>query len=290
MLTALCLSTIIPFLDFSTFVEIHRIELIVSTFSVIGAEKLTNGSNEGLNWLALIYCLGVGVSFILLLLKLAGVKKQLNLATKGMAFSFWKTKVIDQKLDGFEAINAHENVHIKQFHTLDILFVELINVFFWFNPVVYCYRKSLKLIHEYLADKFAVNFTTSKKQYAMVLFLQNFKAGSSLANTFYNASSLELRIKMLQRKKSNDYSLLKYVLFVPLVALLALLCSFDAANFIGNDHYKINKAASFPGGFEAFSSYLKKTVRKVSSKNDKVKVSFVVEANGEVTNEKLRAD
>eukprot|EP01133_Synstelium_polycarpum_P016389 gene16389-19501_t len=264
-------------------------ELVASTLSVIGGGKLAIVAEKEFHWLPVLYWGGVMFTVALLVIKLVGVKRQMKLRKKGSAFSFWRTKVIDQELANFVAIDAHENVHVKQFHTLDILLVEVIRVFFWFNPLIYCYRSSLKLIHEYLADEHAANFAESKKQYAMALFLQNFKAGPVLTNTFYNSSLLEARIKMLQSEKSNAYRLWKYALCMPLIVLITVISSFSASDFRSNGTNKIVQAASFPGGFEAFRKYLLKTARKTSPKNGRVKVSFIVETNGEITNAKIES-
>lgn len=286
LLTTLCLSMLMPFLDLSWLMVLPKVELVSTTLTIVGVEKLGNSIGKELNSLALVYWIGMALAAMRLIVKVFGVKKQMKSPKNGDAFSFWKTKVIDQKLSGLVVINEHENIHVKQLHTLDLLLVELITVFFWFNPIVYGYRKSLKFIHEYLADEYACTFTESKKQYAMLLFLQNLNAGHVLTNTFYNASLLESRIKMLQRKKSNRYRLWKYVLCLPLLALVAFLCSFHTPDFSGNNH-KIVQAASFPGGFEAFSKYLLSNAKKVSNKNGRVNVSFVVETDGTISNEKV---
>lgn len=283
LLVALCLSMLMPFLDLSWVMVLPKVELVTTTLAFVGVDKLGNTIGKELNWVVLTYWVGVVLSAVRFFIKIAGVKKQMILPKDGGAFSFWKTKVIDQTLPDLTVINAHEDIHIKQLHTLDLLFVEMVGVFFWFNPVVYAYRKSLKLIHEYLADEYACNFTASKKQYAMLLFLQNLNAGPVLANPFYNTSLLESRIKMLQQKKSSRYRLWKYILCLPLIALL---CAFNGSGFTVNNH-RVDQAASFPGGFDAFSKYLIGTARKVSNKSGKVIVSFVVETNGEISNEKV---
>lgn len=283
LLVALCLSMLMPFLNLSWLVVLPKVELVTNTLAVVGIENLGNNIGKELNFVALVYWIGVVLAAIRLFIKIVGVKKQLTQRTDGDAFSFWKTKVIDRKLSDLVVINAHENIHIKQLHTFDLLLVEVVGVFFWFNPVVYVYRKSLKLIHEYLADEYACNFSESKKQYAMILFLQNLNAGPLLANTFYNSSMLDSRIKMLQRKKSNRYRLWKYVLCLPLIALL---CSFNTSGFTSNNN-KVDQAASFPGGFDALSKYLISNTRKVTNKNGKVTVSFVVETDGTISNEKI---
>ncbi|TDQ08450.1 M56 family metallopeptidase [Pedobacter metabolipauper] len=287
LLSALCLSIMLPWLDLSPLIVLPKIELMVSALSVMGDGKVIPAQKE-LNWLSIIYWIGVLFTAVLLWIKLLGVKRQMQSPEKRSAFSFWRTKVIDQEFTDFVAVDAHENVHVKQFHTLDILFIELIGVFFWFNPLIYCYRSSLKFIHEYLADEYAAKFAKNKKEYAMMLFLQNFKAGPALSNSFYTPLLLEARIRMLQRKGSNAYRLWKYVLYIPLIVLIMLMCSFSTSYFNGSMN-ETDQAANFRGGFEAFSKYLIKTARKVSNKNGKVMVSFVVETNGEVTNEKVES-
>lgn len=287
LLSALCLSIVLPLLDFSAFVALPKMQLMLSSLPVIVKGKLHVIDEKSFNWLPAIYWTGVGLSSIWLLTKLFGVNRQIRLAENGSAFSFWRTKVIDKRLTHFLAIDAHENIHVRQLHTLDILLVEVISVFFWFNPIVYFYSRSLKLVHEYQADDHAASFAESKKQYAMTLFLQNFKAGPILANTFHSPLLLEARISMLQRKKSSKYLLWKYILCIPLVAVLVIICSFKSADLNGDGVYKISQAATFPGGFGAFSEYLVKNTENVSKKNGRVVVSFTIAINGEVVDEKI---
>ena len=287
LLIALGLSVVIPFFDLSGLVALSKTELVVAALSAVGVDQLRNVAGKELDWLSLIYWMGVAINVALLLIKLLGIKKQLRLPANGAAFSFWKTKVVDPSLSGFEAINAHELVHMKQFHTLDILFIEVMGVFFWFNPVIYAYRRSLKLIHEYLADEYAAAFSVSKKQYATLLFFQNFNAGPELGNSFYNKSLLESRIGMLQRKKSARHRLCKYLLCVPVIVLVTFLCAFSKSDFSLSNAEKIDQIAHFSGGFEAFKNYLIKNIQKVSAKKGRVTVSFVVETNGEITNSNI---
>jgi len=283
LLLALGFSLVIPLLNLSAVIGLPEVELMTSAFSVTGGEKLRNIAEREWNWLAVIYQTGVVCSVVWFLIRLLGVKKQMKLTGRGAAFSFWKTMVIDQELKDVKVIDAHEKVHIKQFHTLDILIIELVTAFFWFNPVIYYYRRSLKFIHEYLADEQASRFAGSKKQYAMVLFLQNFRTGPALSNTFYNASMLESRIRMLQRERSGSGRLWKYTLCIPLIVVLTIFCSFSSGRG------KADQPASFPGGFEAFSKYLIKTSEKVSNDDGVVVVSFVVETDGRISNEKVES-
>ncbi|MCT2563662.1 M56 family metallopeptidase [Chryseobacterium herbae] len=284
LLTALCLSVVIPLLDFPSYVVLPEIGLMVevrNNVMAIGVEKETD-------WLLIVYWMGVLFSGYLLMVKLCRVKEQIKVPEKDSAFSFWKTKVIGKDLVDFVVIDAHEEVHVRQFHTLDILLVELFGVFFWFNPFVYCYRYSLKSIHEYLADQHAVRFAESRKHYAQLLFLQNFKVGGAMMNTFNHPSLLKARIKMLQRNRSNAFHLLKYFAFAPLLMVVMMLCSFDTSDFDRNGGEKNDRAARFPGGFEAFSKYLVMSAHKVSTQDGKVQVSFIVASDGKITDAKIK--
>ena len=55
-----------------------------------------------------------------------------------------------------DEIIVHEWAHVRQRHTYDILFIELLIAFGWFNPVFYLYRNKIRLNHEFLADEAVV--------------------------------------------------------------------------------------------------------------------------------------
>jgi bla regulator protein blaR1 len=59
--------------------------------------------------------------------------------------------------------SSHELAHISQRHSLDILFIELITIVAWINPLLYLYRKSIQLNHEFLADEFVVKTLSSPR-------------------------------------------------------------------------------------------------------------------------------
>jgi beta-lactamase regulating signal transducer with metallopeptidase domain len=61
-------------------------------------------------------------------------------------------------------IIIHESSHIKQCHFLDVIFVELLIIFFWFNPMLYFYRNKIKQNHEFLADKAVIRKNNIKEK------------------------------------------------------------------------------------------------------------------------------
>jgi TonB family protein len=133
-------------------------------------------------------------------------------------------------------------VHARQFHSADVLIIEAVMIINWFNPVVYLYRFAIKHIHEFIADRQALDTGTDKTEYALLLLSQTFNAPAhQLANPFYNHSLLKLRIIMLQKNRSQRIKLIKYGLSAPLFILMLVLSSATISNSKTVDN--INKKA-----------------------------------------------
>ncbi|MBC8985512.1 TonB family protein [Pedobacter sp. N36a] len=178
------------------------------------------------NLLVLIYLAGVMIFSLFFMYKLAAVYRLLKQNTTGNAFSFFSKKRIDPSLPQLGIINKHEEIHMTQLHSLDILFFELLSIFTWFNPIIYGYKYTIKNIHEYLADEEAAKFQGDKEQYALLLLSKAFGiAPNSLTNTFFNKSLIKKRIFMLHKKRSTRTAILKYGLFLPLFAITLVLSS-----------------------------------------------------------------
>lgn len=122
-----------------------------------------------------------------------------------------------------EQIIEHEMAHIKGFHTLDILFVELLKIIFWFNPAFYLFRKAILINHEYLADEQVLNSFKDVKGYQNQLLevtLNHIKVNFASNLNFYLTKK---RLLMMTKSKSLVRSSLKMGLLTPLVPLLILL-------------------------------------------------------------------
>jgi hypothetical protein len=144
------------------------------------------------------------------------------------AFSFFNLLFIPANVAGKETILKHEMVHIRQRHSLDILFFEIIQILSWFNPVSYLIKKDIKLIHEYIADELTTNEEIQKHDYALFLIRNSFGAETKqLSNQIFNPSILKQRINMLNKEKSTGRARLKLLLTLPLVG--GMLCSSTVA-------------------------------------------------------------
>ena len=116
-------------------------------------------------------------------------------------------------------ITDHEEVHIGQWHSFDVLLIELVQVFCWFNPLVILYKESFRKLHEFIADDIVE--VAEKADYAEFLFAYNFKANaSSLGNNFFKDSLLKERIVMMMKKRSSIWVSLRYILIVPMLFIL----------------------------------------------------------------------
>lgn len=182
----------------------------------------------------------VSIGEVLLILYLAGIvflsgrliwqlfklKKVISQPVSAVSYSFFKKVKLNADGEENAAIATHEDVHARQWHSADVLLVELVMIVNWFNPVVYFYRRAIKHIHEFIADRHAVKAGTDKADYAMLLLSQTFHTPTNdLVNSFFNKSLLKERIIMLQKNNSHRMALIKYGLSAPLFILMMILSS-----------------------------------------------------------------
>src|SRR5690606_20802505 len=143
----------------------------------------------------------------------------IHLLNSNAAFSFFHYIFLGERLNDNDkdAILKHEMVHVKEKHTLDLLFFEVLRIFFWFNPLVYMYQNRIMTLHEFIADQQAVKHQ-DKSQYYQNLLSQVFQTQNiSFINPFFKQSLIKKRIVMLQKSKSKQVKLLKYALLIPIV-------------------------------------------------------------------------
>lgn len=143
---------------------------------------------------------------------------QVIIHNSAIAFSFFKSIFMGDKVIAKEhqSIIAHELVHIKQGHTWDLLFFELMRILGWFNPLVYVYQSRTAELHEFIAD--AKVAKDHKKEHYEQLLLHVFQTENiSFINQFFTKSLIKKRIVMLQKAKSKKIWQLKYLLLVPVL-------------------------------------------------------------------------
>jgi len=143
-------------------------------------------------------------------------------ASDGTApFSFFNYLVINKQLFNereLRQIISHEKVHIQQWHSLDILFAELVHTILWVNPLMVYLKRSIKLNHEYIADSEVINGGVDKKDYQLSIVHSSFKRQANQLTNLYGSSKIKTRIKMMNLKKSPKANAYKYACVLLLVA------------------------------------------------------------------------
>jgi len=108
-----------------------------------------------------------------------------------------------------EKILKHELHHIKSMHSIDILLIELLKIIFWWNPIIYIFKKAIEENHEFSADAKVIE-SFSRKEYCSLLMKTTFPGVNlQLSNPFFQ-TFIKKRINMMYQKDSKKYHLLKY--------------------------------------------------------------------------------
>ncbi|MGI0105192.1 M56 family metallopeptidase [Salinimicrobium sp. WS361] len=148
--------------------------------------------------------------------------KVVEVPDSDIACTFYKTIFLGTRLSEKEReqILSHEIVHVRQRHTLDLLFFELLRIIFWFNPLIYIYQSRISAVHEFMADAGVVK-NVKKQDYFQQLLNSAFNTKDiSFINQFFNHSIIKKRIVMLQKTKSNSVSKFKFLIILPLMAAM----------------------------------------------------------------------
>ena len=236
-------------------------------------------------------------------------------------FSYFRHIVINEQdyRDNPREILTHEHAHISLRHSWDVLFVELVKLFQWWNPAAWLLCRELKQVHEYEADMAVLNQGVDAKQYQLLLIRKS--VGDqlfSMANNF-NYQSLKKRISMMTKNKSSQWNTLRALVVVPVIALalLAFANTKSVAAVVANQQaimtptsevvkanaeaqvtdesapqskkvYKsVEQMPMFPGGEMALMKYLQSHINypPEAAKNDiggRVIVQFIIDETGQV--------
>lgn len=141
---------------------------------------------------------------------------------KIVPYSFMKYIFVNRKEYEKQSIEKeiflHESTHIEQGHSYDILLIELIKTFFWFNPCLYFYKKAIQLNHEFLADEAVINVYQNVQQYQCLLIEKASQSNRFSITSSFNYSITKQRLKMMTKSTSQTKALLITLAFVPLFA------------------------------------------------------------------------
>lgn len=244
LLAAVVLSVVLPGIDWNiekpeeaapVTAIVTALTDVKTTMEVVAVQQGTTFSASDLILPAyLLVCAG------LLILLIASIEKILSIIRRheakkaddvyfidadvsGTPFSFFKyifwNRQIDLGSDTGQRIARHEMVHVREWHSLDKLLLQLLLVLFWINPFFWLIRRELRSIHEFIADQRSTGEEGSAALAAMILESSYQKNFSFITNQFFN-TSIKRRIAMIT-KSNAKVNYFTRVLALPVIAFIA---------------------------------------------------------------------
>ncbi len=187
-------------------------------------------------WLAMVLTAGMVLLVIRLFIQLKSyrrIKASAKLVSEDgvrfyqvdgniIPFSFGNSIYVNQSLhtsDELKEIIRHEFVHVRQKHTVDIIWSELLCILNWYNPFAWLIRRAMRQNLEFIADNKVIADGIDKKQYQYLLLKVIGNNHFSIASQF-NFTSLKKRIIMMNKIKTAKVHLLKFLFILPLLAVI----------------------------------------------------------------------
>jgi len=250
---AIIFATVYPKINLSDFLQKH--EQIARPVQVVAfnwqapAEALAETKHDIWFWGEMVLWTGAALFGIRLLIQFYSLFKLYRRSTAGKIynhtvriidgnagpFSFWKSIFINpanHESADLPSILQHEQIHVSELHTLDVLLAELSTVFYWFNPGVWLMKKAVRENIEFITDRKILRNGTDSKQYQYSLVNVSFAAAPQGIVNHFNISTIKKRIIMMNAKRSSKYNLTRYAFLVPAVVALLLVFSISKAAFV----------------------------------------------------------
>ncbi len=285
----------IPFMNITDFLFRHELEGVqLIRFIPVYDLQIKDPGFEWSRWTIAIAVLttGVlimGVRMLLQLLSLQRIKTKATLLNEGevklfhvdehiIPFSFNNGIYINRLLHTeaeLQEIIRHEFVHVKQKHSIDILFAELLCMLLWFHPAVWLIRKAIRQNLEFIADENVLQDGIDKKQYQYLLLKVVGNNHFSIAPNF-NFSSLKNRIIMMNQNQSARVQAIRFLFILPLIAVLLLAFRevkeqriFSNNKPLVTDTVPPPPPPALPSGIESMNVFKEKNTVVIKLKNGK---------------------
>lgn len=126
--------------------------------------------------------------------------------------------------DNLHEVVLHEKAHCGQGHIYDLVLVSVVEILFWFNPLLKLFRRELRELHEYQADRQVLAQGVDAADYQMLIIkksvgTQKFRWATHLRNTYCQTKK---RIVMMNREKTKSQKRWYALFLVPVVAVLLM--------------------------------------------------------------------
>lgn len=159
-----------------------------------------------------------------------------------LRYIFWNNSIDIETTTGRQ-IFKHEVAHIRERHTHDKLFMNLILVVCWCNPFFWLYRKELHMIHEFIADQKAVEDSDTASFAAMILQAAYPRHRFELANNFFY-SPIKRRLLMLTKNNNPKVNYFGRIMVLPLALLVFAAFAFKTRPAVAKDFSKMQATGS----------------------------------------------
>lgn len=179
-----------------------------------------------------------------------------------------------------EIIIDHEKAHIQLKHNYDLLFINTVAIFQWFNPIFWLLRKELITIHEYQADSCVLKNGIDARKYQYLLISKGTQQSFSIPVVNHLCSgSFQKRIKMMLKKRSSPNKAIKALLLLPMVA--AAVAVFAETEYVVSypDVSLLNESMESPPGVSSTSESVKEPQKDKKVNRDQV-VPVTIFKNG----------
>jgi hypothetical protein len=243
LLAGLITSIILPFLIYTKVIWVDPAPMTNLTLPELTIPQAIEKESFEINWNYIILTI-YGIGFIVFLIKFAMDFQSLHSLLKGKKinhqadykfidsneniapFSYFEYIVYNSSMyttSELENIIEHEKVHSDQNHTIDVLISRFFCLIFWFNPIIWLYKKSIVQNLEFIADKEAAKKISDKRAYQYTLLkITTHENCVAITNHFYQ-SLIKKRIVMLNKNQSKKRNSWKYYAVIPALVAFVLL-------------------------------------------------------------------
>jgi TonB family protein len=244
LVLTLLLSLVMPLFDIRLFSDgpVSPVAILLDTVTITPEkiEKVTSGHLSWFETAGVIYLTGVIIFMILFIIRLIQLaliihrhkitrQEGMNLVfvDKGYSpFSFFNLVFIrkDYNVNGkLTPVLAHEEVHIRQYHTIDLLLAEIVIIIQWFNPIAWFMGRSIKNNHEFLADEGVLKKGFLKQDYQTLILNEAMGLQINNLTNNFNVSLIKNRIQMMTKARSRTWAVSKVLITVPAIFFLMVL-------------------------------------------------------------------
>lgn len=251
LLNTYLIALLVPFADFGNWIRIHETtQNMASTYAETVLSEATSLPSKAtvLSWntiLLWIYMGGVCMFLLRFVIQLIGIyrlAKKTEVSTiKGIKvhiieknespFSFFRWIFVNPEVryeSQLQEILIHEQCHVEQKHSIDVVLAELFTIVCWFNPFAWLLKREIRLNLEYLADLYVVQVGCDQKSYQYHLLGMTYHKNVSTILNNFNDLLLKKRIKMMNRRRSRLIVKAKYTLLIPVTATLLIVKNIES--------------------------------------------------------------